>query len=146
MSPDPTRAAAIAELVALGMTPEAAADYYDRDHGWTEIRLRPLVARRVRDAAKAAGLTQGEYVARLTEREVVKMSRKAEYEKRFLGRTYIDAAREMDALDWNGLYPVISQRKVVAVFDCAWDTEGPYGKKPVVNDSYIDADAEDVGE
>ena len=48
--------------------------------------------------------------------------------------------------DWQGYYPVVSQGVVIGLFDCALDHRGSYGRKPVIDDSYIDADAPDMKE
>lgn len=50
----------------------------------------------------------------------------------------------VDEFEWDSAYPVVSQGKIIAVHDAAWPEESGYGEKPIVNDEYIDADAEDV--
>ena len=49
-----------------------------------------------------------------------------------------------DEFRWESAYPVVSEGKIVAVHDAAWPEESGYGNKPIVNDEYVDADAEDV--
>ena len=51
-----------------------------------------------------------------------------------------------EQFDWSGAYPVVSDGKIVAIYDMAWQTPDEYAKKPVVNDEYMDADADDVTE
>ena len=69
------------------------------------------------------------------------MDRKG-FEQKFIGRIYTEAKTEMGAYDWSGLYPVVSQGKIVAILDCS-DSTDPYAGKPIRDDSFIDADALD---
>ena len=48
--------------------------------------------------------------------------------------------------NWAGFYPVVSEGVIIGIYDCAFDHIGPYNRKPVVHDEYIDADAPDQEE
>ncbi len=61
--PKSDRDAEVTRLVAAGLTPEAAEDYYDAYHGWTRLLARPLVARQVKRAAEAAGVPMHVWLA-----------------------------------------------------------------------------------
>lgn len=45
--------------------------------------------------------------------------------------------------DWAGYYPVVSEGRIVAVYDSANQDPVEYTKRPIVDDMYIDADAPD---
>ena len=51
-----------------------------------------------------------------------------------------------EQFDWSGAYPVVSDGKIVAIYDAAWQTPEEYKNKPIINDEYMDADADDVTE
>jgi len=74
---------------------------------------------------------------------VLKMT-KEEINEKIIGKLY---SREFaDQLNWDTAYPVVSEGKIIAIHDAAWPEESGYGNKPIVDDEYVDADAEDVTE
>ena len=79
------------------------------------------------------------------------MDRKAEFEK-FVGRRYAECLSEMRQVDWSDFYPVVSEGRVIAIFDCANPDPaysqkprvgGIYSAKPLRSDWRIDADKPD---
>lgn len=74
-------------------------------------------------------------------RNVLKMTQK-DREALFINKRY---SKELcDPYDWKGAYPVVSNGFIIAIYDM-WCGEPPrYAKKPIINNEYMDADAEDV--
>ena len=62
-------------------------------------------------------------------------------EKTLVGKPY--SPEICEGYDWDGLYPVVSGGVIVAIYDARWGEPVEYKNKPIVNDEYIDADAED---
>ena len=65
-------------------------------------------------------------------------------EKTLVGKPYSLAICEGYA--WDGLYPVVSEGVIIDIYDARWGEPEEYKNKPIVNDEYIDADAEDKAE
>jgi hypothetical protein len=49
----------------------------------------------------------------------------------------------IDQHDWSGFYPVVSNGKIIDIYDAQNGTPREYSRKPVINDEYMDADAPD---
>ena len=75
--------------------------------------------------------------------KVLEMTSPAQNEL-IIGKTYSQELCEQ--FDWSGGYPVVSGGKIVAIYDAAWQTPEEYKNKPIINDEYMDADADDVTE
>ena len=76
-------------------------------------------------------------------RKVCKMSEYA-LEALIVGKNYSEEL--CDEFDWEDCYPVVSKGKIVAIYNAAWQTPEEYKNKPIINDEYMDADADDVTE
>ena len=81
------------------------------------------------------------------------MDRKAEFEQKFVGCRYVERLSEMREVNGSGFYPVVSEGRVIAIFDCA-NPDPAYSRKPRVgsiysvrplrSDWHIDADKPDT--
>ena len=61
-----------------------------------------------------------------------------------IGRPY--SIELCEQFDWAQAYPVVSEGKIIAIYNGPWQTPEEYKNKPIINDEYMDADAEDVKE
>lgn len=58
--------------------------------------------------------------------------------KALVGQAY--SPEICEPYNWSGFYPVVSQGKIIAIYDCASQEPAEYARLPVIDDQYMSPD------